>query len=311
MKKKGFIIILSIVALLIILLSVLRKPSNKEGLFVENDSVFFTENPIFLEFAEQGINHIAKNIASPVEIAATLRDYEFDYNPKLLLELDLSDFVVAREKAVALGGIGVDLMYVNFYEKAFDMPNRLLNINRLSQELYLSQFFDYELLKELTSSALTDSKIDSIMFISTYNLNSMQNYLLDSEKLEIGVYMILGAWTEGIHLLANTAKNHEDERLYERLAEQKFFMEQLMMLLTTFEADKNIKKILQQIKPLHEAIFNVKFEYKDIGEPVMRSDRDGNEVMYQYQSSHANVNQEQVLKVAEEVDNFRNALFQL
>ncbi|MCG8699091.1 MAG: hypothetical protein MI922_13635 [Bacteroidales bacterium] len=306
MTKKVSIISLAVIVVAAVLIFAITKNDNQEQL---TEGIENVSNVKLEEHVKRNLEQIAKNIASPVEIASTLKDYNFEYSNQVLLECNISDFVLNREKAIALGGIGVDLMFINYYEKKSDLLTPLNQVRKLSNELHISQFFDYDILKQLTSSTLTRSNIDSLIFVTTYNLNQIESYLLKSQREDLGVFMVVGAWTEGIHLLAQYAAEHRDEKLNEKVAEQHFFLLELKKLLAAFENDKQINKILAELGKVEKKLTEIEFEEINIGEPVKKLDIDGNEVMYQNTTTKAILSDKQLDEIALEVERFRNKIF--
>jgi hypothetical protein len=275
------------------------------------DTVFVTDLDDFKSDMTKSFDDIAKNIASPVEIAASIKHDDYEYFKDALLDVKLSNYITSRDKALILGGIGVDLMYINFYEKSSAMLIPLNQIRRLSNDLYISQFFNFNDLKRLASSSLTKQDIDSLIYITTYNLNQIEDYLLSAERVEIGVYMVLGAWTEGIHLLTYYANKYNDDKINERVAEQQFFLKELLKLLNKYKKNKNIKIVLKKIEPIKELLFSIEFEYENLGKPWKTVDINGKETWYQWQKSIALVDSSQILAISNQMELFRNDIFKL
>ncbi len=210
-----------------------------------------------------------------------------------------------------MGGIGADLMSISCFKQQSSTIRPLNQIRLLSNALYLSQFFDFESLKDIASSSISKKEADYLLMISTLQIYGMERELLNPQRIETGLFMVLGAWTEGLHLLNHYAQTHQDETLMLRLGDQQICLEILETWLIKFEKNNEVKEILKALQPLKTKLFAIEIKTEKIGKPQKTYDMEGNETTYQQTQTTPIINSAQVDAIAEEVEKFRKRVFML
>lgn len=257
------------------------------------------------------IRQIAANIASPAEIAVTIKNAGGTFSQSILLNTDVAKYLTSKERALAMGGIGADLIYINLFGKRTATITPLNQIRELSNDLYLSQFFDFETLKNIATASLTREDIDSLMLLTTVRLNNMEQRMLTPERAETGIFMTIGAWTESLYILTHYAKKHQIPEIQEKVAEQQICLKELLKWLKKFKEVKEVSEILETMNPLIKCLFAVHIKYQDTGMPIKTININGDSTMYQPQKSIAVIDSRQIEDIAVESEKFRNKIFKL
>jgi len=300
MKGKSVLILL--VALLFSLSCRNSSRNSSEFVFPEADSVPVGEAE---KLSAEAIADIAKNIASPVEIANLLQSLSVPFSPDYLASsVDANKQPTAFDKALALGILGADLGYLNMYEKTGTSINILSDIRKLAEGLKVGQFFDFEALKRLS---LNKSNLDSLLFLSIDSYNQIDKYLRDNERGHLSALMIIGVWLEAQHLATQVAEKYPDPILKDRIGEQKIILNDLIMLATPYCTHDNefisLCKYLQDIKDSYR---NVKITFT-LGEPVS-VEKGGGLVIEQTETSNVEMTDQQLAGITEVTRNIRDRL---
>jgi hypothetical protein len=257
------------------------------------------------------MGQIAANIASPAEIAASIKNAGGTFSQNILLNTDVAKYLTPKEKALAMGGIGADLVYINLFEKRSATIAPLNQIRKLSNELYLSQFFDFEILKNIATASLSKEDIDSLVLLTTVRLNSMEQHMLTPERAETGIFVVIGAWAESLYLLTHYANKYQVPEIREKVAEQQLCLEELLKWLDKFQEIKEVNEVLEAMDPLKKHFCSVQIKYENTGSPIKTVDINGKSAMYQPQKSIAIIDSRQVEGIASESEKFRNKMFRL
>jgi hypothetical protein len=282
-----------------------------ELLLSPSDSILFNDQKQLKEELSQTAQTMASNIASPTEITAAIKLSDYQFSNKILLNTNISKYQTPKEKALALGGIGADLMYISSFKQKSATIRPLNQIRELSNALYLSQFFDFESLKDIATASISKEEADSLLMMTTLQINGMERELLTPQRVETGLFMVLGAWTEGMHLLNHYAITHNDETLKTRLCDQKICLEILESWLKKFEKDDEVKEVLAALQPLKKQLFSVEMQTENFGDPKETVDMEGNKTTYQKKQTTPIINTAQVDAIAEEIERFRKRVFRL
>jgi hypothetical protein len=312
LKLLAFPLSIIVIAIVIIVIrhdTVRNTKDNNEA--DKTDTINYLRDGISMDSIKNKLSEIACNISSPVEVAATIKSLQIPFSKNYLLDPNINNYNRNNAKAIVLGGIGVDLLYLCYYEKKSQMITPIMQVRKLTNDLSISQFFDYETIKQLLTNNSTKENVDSLRFLSTYNINKMQEFLQSSNRARIGAFMTLGGWTEGISLITQAAIDHPGKAIYGRVGEQKFFMVELLKLLSLFEKDDDIKLVMSKMMPLKNKLDQVKIQYEDTGKPWKTVDINGKPVWYQWQKSIVIIDSLQVTSIAKETLLFRNFLFSL
>lgn len=273
------------------------------------DSLLFNDQAQLKKELSETAQMMASNIASPAEIASAIKFSDYRFSSKILLNSDIAKYHTPKEKALAMGGIGADLMYISCFKQQSSTIRPLNQIRQLSNSLYLSQFFDFESLKDLATASISKEEADSLLMMSTLQINGMERELLTPQRIETGLFMVLGAWTEGLHLLNHYAQTHNDETLIIRLGDQRICLKILETWLIKFEKNNEVKEVLAALQPLKKELYAIEVKTENIGQPKKTYDMEGNETTYQITQTTPIINSEQVDAITEEVEKFRKKIF--
>ncbi|WP_010662703.1 hypothetical protein [Marinilabilia salmonicolor] len=305
------IFIISILGFVTLTLHENQNYQEKELTLSPSDSIFFNNHKQLKEELSQTVQTMASNIASPAEVAAAIKYSNYRFSNKILLNTDISKYHTPKEKALALGAIGADLIYISSFEQKSATLRPLNQIRELSNALYISQFFDFESLKDIATASVSAEEVDSLLMMSTMQINNMERELLTPQRIETGLFMVLGAWIEGMHLLNHYARSQNDETLMIRLGDQQICLTILEEWLKKFEHNNEVKEILTALQPLKQQLTSIEIKTEKIGKPQNTYDMEGNETTYQVTQTTPIINMAQEDSISEEVERFRKRIFRL
>jgi hypothetical protein len=298
---KGRLIFLSI--LLFVSFSC-RNSSSKAGGFVfpEADSVPVSEAE---KLSPEAIADISKNISSPVEIANLLQMLEVPFSQNYLAaSIDANKQSTNFDKALKLGILGADLGYLNMYEKTGSSLDVLSSIRKLAEDIKVGQFFDFESIRRLSQNR---SNLDSLLFISIDSYNQIDTYLRSNDRGHLSSLMIIGVWIEGQYLATQVISQYPDERLKDRIGEQKIILNDLLLLVSPYcNRDSEFNELCKDLQDIKDKYREVRITYTQ-GEPVS-SEKDGGLVITQTETSVVEMSQEQLAGIIEITKNIRNRL---
>lgn len=256
---------------------------------------------------EDQINEIIGSFSSPVEMAATINSLNVPFSKKYLVDPDYTEnYDTNDKKAFALGVLSADLGYINVYERSSLVVEYLSAIKRLTDDLRISQFFDFQSMKRLATS---NDNIDSLQFLSVQSFRDMDEHLRSSGRSSLSLLMISGVWLESLYLLTQVEVATKNKNLLDKIGEQKVLFNLLYPLLKIYSTDPYFKTLTDNFKELKSVFDKIEITYKQ-GEPEVQI-IDGRPVVTQNDESVVNITSEQVQQIILITEKIRNKLIKL
>jgi hypothetical protein len=258
---------------------------------------------------EGEINDIIQSLPSPVEMAALIKDVGVPFSKGYLASPDKADdFDTNFKKALGLGILSADLGYLNVYAQTNEIVNYLAVIRRISDDLNIGQFFDFQTLKRL---ATNNENMDSLMFLSVNSFHQMDDHLRKNNRSNLSALVVTGVWIEGLYLITQIVKNGSSNKdLENRIGEQKIIVDKLHSILQAYRAqDKNFEKLADDFVELKSAYEVIQITV-ETGE-VTTQKIDGVIVVIPKDKSIITMSKEQLKAIIVLTENIRNKLISL
>lgn len=254
---------------------------------------------------DEVIGSILDQIPSPLEISVLLQQSGTRYNETLLNAPDnVSKYNTNYKRALNLGIYGTDLGYTNIYEQKLKGIRYLASIKSLADELGIGQFFDIETIGKLAANS---QNLDSLLLITTQNFNSINHYLQSENKANLSVLLLAGGWVEAMEITCRVAAlDRDNAQLKETIGAQKIILEQLVLLLSFYEADQQMAGLSQSFKDLQAAFdaISITYTYKESTMEVVN----GVAMIKDNSTTTINITDEDVDRITEKVNAIRNKI---
>lgn len=249
---------------------------------------------------------ILQNISStPVEMAALLQATGVPFNENYLATIEsLNKYNTDFKRALNLGIFGADLGYLNMYKKTGPVMTNMKAIQKLSEELRVQQFFDFNTIRRL---ATNNENLDSLMYLSISSFNNMDAYLQKTGRNKISALIICGTWLEGMFVATQVAKSaKKNEDVVERIGEQKQIVENLIDLLAVYSKDPNFDVLHKQYTRILESFEGITKTIVQ-GKPE-EMEMDGIVVYVQNETSYVDVPKETLARIINIIEEVRNEI---
>ena len=197
------------------------------------------------------IENIFFNIPSPIETVNILKLAGATYEWNLPLDPSILDkFTGTTAKALAMGIYGADLNYASVFGQDNDMYMFLTCAEKLGNDLGMGQVFTKETTDRIEINV---GDKDSMQSIISETFWSMDNQLHEEGRENISALIICGGWLEGVYLATQLAVlNPKNDAIKQRIAEQKYSIENLVKLLETYSESEDLIEITFNLKELEE-----------------------------------------------------------
>jgi len=213
-----------------------------------------------LEDRTENIENIFFNIPSPVETVNILKQAGATYEWNLPLDpKKLDGFSGVVNQALAMGIYGADLNYASVFNQSNDMYMFLSCAEKLGNDLGVGGVFTKEVTGRIEENV--ENK-DSMQTIISETFWQIDNQLMDEGRENVSALIVAGGWLEGIYLATQlSVLNPKNEEIKQRIAEQKYSIENLLNLLKSYENSKGLEEIIisyEELKTIFDQIKEVK-----------------------------------------------------
>jgi len=250
-------------------------------------------------------DELAVNYFSPVEIADLFQKAGVPFSKEYLASpVNPKVLTTSFDRAVNLGILCADLGYMNMYEMTGSSPDIISSIKKLAEDLRVDQFFDFDAIMRLS---LNKSNLDSLLFLSLSSYSQADKYMRENGLGHLSVLMMTGVWLEGQYLTTKVVEKFPDQKLKDRIGEQKIFLNHLIETTRPYcSNDSQFTRLCNDLNELSKKYKDVKILYTR-GEPVAIKDGKGLTVK-QTETSNVVMSQEQLAQIIEASANLRNNL---
>ena len=211
-----------------------------------------------VEVSKEEIFNLIESFPSPIEMASVIKNNKIDISSDMLLSTDsINRFATSYDKAMALGAYGSDMGYINIYDKIFLIPDFLESIVALSEDLDLDGFFDFVTMFEMAENS---ENIDVLIQMSTESFNEMEAHLREKGRDELSLLIVFGTWLEGASVISEIAKKEQTKLMFNRVAEQKEFVNNLNKIFES-SSDDYFNNLTTKINPLIKLYEQIEIEF--------------------------------------------------
>ncbi|WP_317899744.1 hypothetical protein [Aurantibacillus circumpalustris] len=150
------------------------------------------------------------------------------------------NYTDAKLKALNFGIYSCDLSYCSIFEIGSESLKYFKTVKVMGDQIGVSTAIKPEVLKRLESNI---GSPDSLAVITDDVYFSSFEALEDSRQGPTLALVVAGGWLESIYIAVNLAKYKADSPVIERLADQKYTLENLIEFLKKHEADPNVMSV--------------------------------------------------------------------
>lgn len=150
------------------------------------------------------------------------------------------NYTDSKSKALNFGIYSCDLSYCSIFEIGSEALKYFKTVKVMGDQIGVSTAIKPEVLKRLESNV---GSSDSLAVITDDVYFSSFEALEDSKQGPTLALVVAGGWLESIYIAVNLAKFEEKSPVIERLADQKYTLENLVEFLKKHESDANVAAV--------------------------------------------------------------------
>lgn len=205
------------------------------------------------EMANYKFSYTIANLPSPLEVLEEFNSSGFPANADLLNSPDnVDNYHTSLKQAFNYGIYGVDLAYSVVNNRAPDIIKYYSCSKKLAEQLNLGETFN----KFVNRFEVNANNKDSLKRVVDQAYASTDQYLRSNERLKTASEILAGSWIEGqyitVNLLKDAERTEQNEKLYNRVWEQRLYLENIAGIFNEFKDDAELSKIKKDMDALLE-----------------------------------------------------------
>jgi len=261
----GKITVLFVALMLVAFTSCNRGGSNQNGRSSSDTSQDFeagTDNE-----TRDKINtakRIFYSLPSPLETAMLIKNAGATYNEALLNPTDNSSrYITNKSMALNLGIFTTDLSFASLFDQTQATLSYIEAAKKMADGLNILDAIDEATIQRLEENI---NNRDVIIDIISETLLNSSSYLKDKGLESTASIILVGGWVEGLYIATNLVGSAKltDNKLVERIVDQKLSLEIIIKLLEESPEDPDAQLILKDVLVLNDIYKKVTIKQGEI-----------------------------------------------
>jgi hypothetical protein len=207
------------------------------------------------------------------------------------------NYIDNKSKALNFGIYSCDLSYCSIFEIGSEALKYFKTVKQLGDEIGVSKAINPEVLKRLEGNL---GKPDSLAVITDDIYFSSFETLEDNKQGPTLSLVVSGGWIESLFIATSLIKYEAKSPLVERLADQKYTLDNLIEFLKKYQADANVASIIVQFTELQA-------EFNKIGEKDAAVAKDSKAVKVLGGGKELAITEGQYKAIVEKIKEIRNS----
>jgi hypothetical protein len=174
-----------------------------------------------------------------------------------------------KAKAVNFGIYSCDLTYCSIFEIGTEALKYFKVVKQLGDEIGVSTSVKPEMLKRLEKNMGTP---DSLVEIADDMYFSSFETLQNGQQGNTLALVVAGGYVEGLYIATNLIKYDKSNPAVERIAGEKFTLENIIDFMKKYESDANVKDVIGKLTELKNA-FDQEVTEKKTGKVEVKDEK--------------------------------------
>jgi hypothetical protein len=190
------------------------------------------------------------SLPSPLETAMLIKNAGAEYDEELMNPVsNTSKYITSKSKALNLGIYSTDLSYASLFDQSQATLDYIGAAKEMADGLNIMDAIDEETVAELEEQI---NNRDAIIDIISETLMNSSSFLKENDLEGTASVILVGGWIEGLFIASNLVdeNNLDDNKLVERIVDQKLSLDIMINLLDSSPEDQDAQAVLEDVKAL-------------------------------------------------------------
>lgn len=229
---------------------------------LNNNNIEDNVDDVMLDIVEDTVHtkkvkQIFYNVPSPIEMASLMQKAGVEYRKDFLNPVSNKEkYVSISEAALNLGVYGADLSYTRMFDQIQGAISYLSAVRTLSDALGIPQDAGSSTVSKMEDNM--DNR-DSLLQIITDTYSEADMYLKENDRGSTATLIIIGGWIEALYI--STQLVESNDAIKDRIAEQKFSLDNVIELIKSYENDEQLNIFLTKFEDLKTVFDEIEITY--------------------------------------------------
>jgi len=190
------------------------------------------------------------SLPSPLETAMLIKNAGARYNEELMNPVsNTSRYITSKSKALNLGIYSTDLSYASLFDQSQATLDYIVAAKEMADGLNILDAIDEETVNQLEEQI---NNRDAIIDIISETLMNSSSFLKENDLEGTASVVLVGGWVEGLYIATSLVNENEleDNKLVERIVDQKLSLDIMVNLLESSPEDQDAQAVLEDVKAL-------------------------------------------------------------
>ncbi len=250
-------------------------------------------------------NEMSYQVPSPKEMFQFIRQVGSKNNKRtdvLNSPDNAKTYSDAKSKAVNFGIYSCDLTYCSIFEIGAEALKYFKVVKQLGDEIGVSTSIKADMVKRLEKNM---GNPDSLVEIADDMYFSSFETLQNGQQGNTLALVVAGGYIEGLYIATNLIKYEKNSPAVERIAGEKFTLENIIDFMKKYESDASVKDVIVKLNDL-KAAFEQDVTATDKGKVEMKKEGKDNKVVLGG-GEELSMTDVQYKAIAEKVASIRNS----
>jgi hypothetical protein len=190
------------------------------------------------------------SLPSPLETAMLIKNAGAAYNEELMNPVSNSSrYITSKSKALNLGIYSTDLSYASLFDQSQATLDYIGAAKEMADGLNILDAINEETVTQLEEQI---NNRDAIIDIISETLMNSSAFLKENDLEGTASVVLVGGWIEGLYIATNLVNENdlEDNKLVERIVDQKLSLDIMVNLLESSPEDADAQAVLEDVLTL-------------------------------------------------------------
>ena len=247
-------------------------------------------------------NEMSYQIPSPKEMFVFIKQVAGKNNKRvdvLNSPDNVKNYTDAKTQAVNFGIYSCDLTYCSIFEIGTDALKYFKSVKQLGDAIGVSSAISPDMLKRLEKNM---GNPDSLVEVADNLYFSSFETLQNSQQGNTLALAVAGGYIEGLSIACNLVKYNKKNPAVERIADEKYTLENVIDFMKKYESDAGVKETLTKLEDLQNTFKQV--TEKEEGKVTVKEEK-GTKVIGG--GTEADITEAQYKAISEKVAAIRNS----
>jgi hypothetical protein len=200
------------------------------------------------------LKKIFRAAPSPMETARIVQKTGAQFDEKNLHSaMAAGNYVTSDKQAINLGIYGADLSYATIFEENAISISYLDVVKSLANELGIGDVLGDDMIERAEANRTRQDSLVSIVSEAFFEMNQK---LKANGQEDLSGMLVASGWLESMYLATRYTDKANDD-LKKRIAEQKMVMEDVMILVKSYNQSPELASLISAMQPVVDAFNEV------------------------------------------------------